>query len=156
MLISGMTFPLKYCRFMVIGVCAVAAGAAGARGQNPPTPQPTILDRLNAMTSGGKSAWTDEQIHTMERLRDAAMKSDYAYDELRHLTNNIGPRLSGSPQVQYYRLELAIVRTMAPRLPFHQWPHSDRVGHHKENNHELGSNRGKVEASQGVSEEAVG
>jgi carboxypeptidase Q len=100
MLISGMTFPLKYCRFMVIGVCAVAAGAAGARGQNPPTPQPTILDRLNAMTSGGKSAWTDEQIHTMERLRDAAMKSDYAYDELRHLTNNIGPRLSGSPQAQ--------------------------------------------------------
>ena len=27
----------------------------------------------------------------MERLRDAAMKSDYAYDELRHLTDNIGP-----------------------------------------------------------------
>ena len=36
----------------------------------------------------------------MERLRAAAMKSDYAYDELRHLTTNIGPRLSGSPQAQ--------------------------------------------------------
>ena len=52
------------------------------------------------MMAGGKSAWSDEQLHTMERLRDAAMKSDYAYDELRHLTDNIGPRLSGSPQAQ--------------------------------------------------------
>jgi len=36
----------------------------------------------------------------MERLRDAAMKDPYALDELRHLTENIGPRLSGSPQAQ--------------------------------------------------------
>src|SRR3974377_2088857 len=36
----------------------------------------------------------------MENLRDAAMKSDFASDELRHLTDNIGPRLAGSPQAQ--------------------------------------------------------
>jgi carboxypeptidase Q len=36
----------------------------------------------------------------MERLRDAALKDPYALDELRHLTDNIGPRLSGSPQAQ--------------------------------------------------------
>jgi len=36
----------------------------------------------------------------MDSLRDAAMKDPYALDELRHLTNNIGPRLSGSPQAQ--------------------------------------------------------
>ena len=59
-----------------------------------------MLDRLNQMLSGGKSAWTDEQLATMERLRAAAMKSDYAYNELQHLTDNIGPRLSGSPQAQ--------------------------------------------------------
>jgi len=59
-----------------------------------------MLDRLNQMMAGGKSAWSDEQLGTMGRLRDAAMKSDYAYDELRHLTDNIGPRLSGSPQAQ--------------------------------------------------------
>ena len=34
----------------------------------------------------------------MERLRDAAMKDPYALNQLRHLTDNIGPRLSGSPQ----------------------------------------------------------
>ena len=43
----------------------------------------TMLDRLNQMMAGGKSAWTDEQLRTMGRLRDAAMKSDYAYNELR-------------------------------------------------------------------------
>ena len=59
-----------------------------------------MLDRLNQMMAGGKSAWSDDQLRTMERLRDAAMKSDYAYNELQHLTNNIGPRLSGSPQAQ--------------------------------------------------------
>ena len=47
---------------------------------------------------GGKSAWTPEQLAVMERLRDAAMKDPYALNELRHLTDNIGPRISGSPQ----------------------------------------------------------
>ncbi len=36
----------------------------------------------------------------MERLRDAAVADPYALNELRHLTDNIGPRLSGSPQAQ--------------------------------------------------------
>lgn len=62
------------------------------------------------MTGGGKSAWTPEQLATMERLRDAAIKDPYALDELRHLTDNIGPRLSGSPQagqaVQYVAAEM--------------------------------------------------
>ena len=37
----------------------------------------------------------------MERLRDAAMHDPYALNELRHLTDNIGPRLAGSPQAQH-------------------------------------------------------
>ncbi|MGA9463758.1 MAG: M20/M25/M40 family metallo-hydrolase [Terracidiphilus sp.] len=58
------------------------------------------MDRLNAMIEGGKSAWTPDQIRTMARVRDAAMSDPYALNELRHLTDNIGPRLSGSPQAQ--------------------------------------------------------
>ena len=46
-------------------------------------------------------AWTADQIATMARLRDAAMKDPFALDQLRHLTDNIGPRLSGSPQAQH-------------------------------------------------------
>ena len=73
-----------------------AVPSADATGR--PAPGQGMLDRLQAMISGGKSAWTPEQLATMERLRDAAMKDSYALDELRHLTFNIGPRLSGSPQ----------------------------------------------------------
>ena len=36
----------------------------------------------------------------MARLRDAALKDPYALDQLRYLTDNIGPRMSGSPQAQ--------------------------------------------------------
>ncbi len=52
------------------------------------------------MLAEGKSAWTPEQLAVMARLRDAAMSDPYALNELRHLTDNIGPRLSGSPQAQ--------------------------------------------------------
>jgi carboxypeptidase Q len=84
-----------------VQVCAgQAKPAQNGQGQDPAVTQPSMLDRLNQMIAGGKSAWSEEQLRTMERLRDAAMKSDYAYDELRHLTDNIGPRLSGSPQAQ--------------------------------------------------------
>ena len=87
---------------MVIAVAMVAIGAQACAGQTAgqaQSPQ-NLLDRLNAMITGGKSAWNDQQLQTMGKLRDAAMKSGYAYDELRHLTDNIGPRLSGSPQAQ--------------------------------------------------------
>jgi len=46
----------------------------------------------------------------MAKLRDATLSSDYAWQQLDHLCNNIGPRLSGSPQanfaVQYVAEEL--------------------------------------------------
>jgi Zn-dependent M28 family amino/carboxypeptidase len=33
-------------------------------------------------------------------LRDAALEDDYAFKQLEHLTENIGPRISGSPQAE--------------------------------------------------------
>ena len=77
----------------------MGTGSLGAQSA-PSSPPPRILDRLNAMMGEGKSAWTPEQLAVMERLRDAALSDPYALSELRHLTDNIGPRLSGSPQAQ--------------------------------------------------------
>jgi Zn-dependent M28 family amino/carboxypeptidase len=37
----------------------------------------------------------------MERVLKASLASDFAYRQLRHLSNNIGPRLPGSPQAQF-------------------------------------------------------
>jgi hypothetical protein len=101
MLISGMA-SLKHSRGW-FAVALLAAGPAftlsSAQAPTPAAP-PSIFDRLNAMMAGGKSAWTSDQLAVMARLRNAAMQDSYAFDQLRHLTNNIGPRLSGSPQAQ--------------------------------------------------------
>ncbi len=37
----------------------------------------------------------------LKQLQDAALKSDYAWDQLAHLTNNIGPRPAGSAQANH-------------------------------------------------------
>ncbi|HWT66611.1 MAG TPA: M20/M25/M40 family metallo-hydrolase [Terracidiphilus sp.] len=84
----------------LIAAALLCATAAFPQSQPSPTVPGGILDRMRAMMSGGPSAWTPEQLKNMERLRDAAMKDPYALNELRHLTNNIGPRISGSPQAQ--------------------------------------------------------
>jgi carboxypeptidase Q len=45
--------------------------------------------------------YSEQTLAQMSRLQDAALASDYAYEQTRHLANNIGPRLSGSPQAQH-------------------------------------------------------
>jgi len=101
MLPSLMDFARKTHGFVAFALLAAGLAASRCPAQNaPPPPSPSLLDRLNAMMAGGKSAWTPEQLAAMERLRDAALQDPYALTELRHLTDNIGPRLSGSPQAQ--------------------------------------------------------
>lgn len=39
-------------------------------------------------------------VNEIKAIQQAALRSDYAYRRLAHLSNNIGPRLSGSPQAQ--------------------------------------------------------
>jgi carboxypeptidase Q len=63
-------------------------------------PAQSIQDRLQRLMTTSTGAWTEDQMVTMAKLRDAALQDPYALNELRHLTDNIGPRLSGSPQAQ--------------------------------------------------------
>jgi Zn-dependent M28 family amino/carboxypeptidase len=42
-----------------------------------------------------------ELVANLEKLRDAALASDYAWRQVAHLTENIGPRISGSPQAEH-------------------------------------------------------
>lgn len=88
----------------VLFVLAVSMPAHGqtspaAASQSPkPTPAPTP-DRLSPAT-----------IADLARIRDAALKSDYAFRQVAHLSNNIGPRLTASAQaekaVEYVAAEL--------------------------------------------------
>ncbi len=58
----------------------------GAWSQRPPAPTAPPLSK--------------ELREQLESVRDAALASDYAWGQLAHLTENIGPRPSGSPQAQ--------------------------------------------------------
>jgi carboxypeptidase Q len=78
---------------------AQTAPAAQQPGPGP-APVPSFYDKIMQRAANSSGAWTPEQIAAMGRLRDAAMHDDYALVQLRHLTDNIGPRISGSPQAQ--------------------------------------------------------
>jgi len=69
--------------------------------QSAPPQRPSYQDRIARLVNPPPGAWTSDQLATMARLRDAALKDSYALDRLRHLTDNIGPRISGSPQAQH-------------------------------------------------------
>lgn len=66
-----------------------------------------IAQRQNRSAS---DLYSPKLLAEMKQLRDAALANDYAYVQLAHLCNNIGPRLSGSPQaaqaVQYVAAEM--------------------------------------------------
>jgi carboxypeptidase Q len=58
----------------------------------------SIQDRVRQAMSPGTGAWTADQLSTMQRLCQMALDDPYTYAELRHLTDNVGPRLAGSSQ----------------------------------------------------------
>src|SRR6266851_5653164 len=44
--------------------------------------------------------YSPQLVSEIKKVQQAAFQSDYAYRQLAHLSNNIGPRLSGSAQAQ--------------------------------------------------------
>jgi len=54
--------------------------------------------------------YSTQTINDMHSLMQAALSSDYAYRQTAYLSNNIGPRLTGSPQadraIQYVAEEM--------------------------------------------------
>ena len=57
--------------------------------------------------------FSPETLSDLKQLQKAALESDYAYRQVAHLANNIGPRLSGSAQaakaVEYVASELKAI-----------------------------------------------
>jgi carboxypeptidase Q len=84
-------------RAVLAALCALALPCFA---QTAPPAQPTFQERIASMMTIPPGAWTPEQLTVMAKLRDAAMDDPYALTELRHLTDNIGPRIAGSPQAQ--------------------------------------------------------
>jgi carboxypeptidase Q len=72
---------------MVISIIVLAASG---RGQS--------ATRRQSIVANSESSLSPELRQQLIALRDAALTDDYAYKQLAHLTENIGPRPSGSPQ----------------------------------------------------------
>jgi hypothetical protein len=71
---------------------------------------PAAASNSNASPSPTPAVFLPQTLAELKRLQQAALSSDYAYKQVAHLANNIGPRLSGSAQaaksVQYVASEL--------------------------------------------------
>src|SRR5947207_15877046 len=72
---------------LIFGAALVSIATAQETSPSPtPTPTPPL--------------YSPQTMSELKQLQQAALKSDYAYRQVAHLSNNIGPRLSGSAQAQ--------------------------------------------------------
>jgi Iap family predicted aminopeptidase len=78
------------------------AGFTAAQTQPGPAPASAnaTQEQTEAPAKPAPAVFSAKQLETLARIRDAALNDDYAYQQVKHLTENIGPRASGSPQAQ--------------------------------------------------------
>ena len=74
----------------VIVMMAMAASVA----------MPCIAQQPSSSPSPSASPYSEQTLKELKQLQEAALSSDYAYRQVAHLSNNIGPRLTGSAQAQ--------------------------------------------------------
>jgi len=67
--------------------------------QSKPTTPPQFAAMLE-MTPAQQENFPAQLLGELAAIKDAALSDDYAYQQLAHLTENIGPRPSGSPQAK--------------------------------------------------------
>ena len=93
--ISCLLFPFCFC---AVGLVAQQTPAASSPDGSPSATPP---------------AFSPQTLSELKQLQKAALESDYAYRQVAHLANNIGQRLSGSPQaakaVEYVAAELKAI-----------------------------------------------
>jgi carboxypeptidase Q len=74
---------------------------------------PATATSSNVSPSPTPAVFSPQTLADLKRLQQAALTSDYAYLQVVHLANNIGPRLSGSAQaakaVEYVASELKAI-----------------------------------------------
>jgi carboxypeptidase Q len=94
--ICCLLFPFCFC---ALDIDAQQTPAATSSPSASPSPTPTVF--------------SSQTLAELKRLQQSALNSDYAYRQVAHLANNIGPRLSGSAQaakaVEYVASELKAI-----------------------------------------------
>src|SRR5882724_11638725 len=59
---------------------------------------PAVTSSSSASPSATPVVFSPQTLAELKQLQQAALNSDYAYRQVAHLPNNIGPRLTGSAQ----------------------------------------------------------
>ncbi|HEX8145307.1 MAG TPA: M20/M25/M40 family metallo-hydrolase [Pyrinomonadaceae bacterium] len=88
LLISPQRVSTKLALVIALTLFCALSTAAQPRSEETPKPTPTPV------------SYPPQLMEEMRQLQQAALQSDYAYRQVAHLSNNIGPRLSGSTQAQ--------------------------------------------------------
>ena len=101
----------KSDQFRVISLLLCSLFLCGPRVDAQQTP--AVASSPNASPSATPAVFSQATLADLKRLRQAALNSDYAYRQVAHLADNIGPRLSGSAQaakaVEYVANELKAI-----------------------------------------------
>jgi len=94
---------------------------------------PVVESHSSASPSLTPAVFSLQTLAELKRLQQAALNSDYAYRQVAHLANNIGPRLSGSAQaaksVQYVASELKAIgcEVQLERVMVPHWVRGDET-----------------------------
>src|SRR5215831_19371442 len=80
-------------RLLVSVAVTIAANSVLAQ-----SPHPDASSLPSASPSATPIVFSEQTLADLKRLRQSALASDYAFKQVAHLSNNIGPRLSGSIQ----------------------------------------------------------
>lgn len=117
------SFVTSFALFFLVCVSLCAQSGSPAEGSTS-TPTPTATPVVfSAQTLGD-----------LKRLQQAALNSDYAYRQVAHLSDNIGPRLSGSAQaakaVEYVASELKAIgcEVQLERVMVPHWVRGEETG----------------------------
>ncbi len=71
-----------------------------AQNQQKPAPAPRPFGAIPQMSSAQQENFPPHLLDELSAIRDAALADDYAYKQVAYLTENIGPRPSGSAQAK--------------------------------------------------------
>ena len=103
-------------RFCLVALLFVSALTGHAQTTSAASPSSTPIDgaaRSSPSPSATPVIFSPQTLSDLKRLQQTALTSDYAYRQVAHLSNNIGPRLTGSAQaakaVEYVASELKAI-----------------------------------------------
>src|SRR5947209_4851883 len=87
-------------------------GQSGTPGKGS-TSEIRVSESATPTPTATPNVFSPQTLSDLKRIQQAALSSDYAYKQVAHLSNNIGPRLTGSPQaakaVEYVASELKAI-----------------------------------------------